>query len=243
MKRFYKDVSVASSPPTLEGEGGRKGAYAILLDGKPIRTPARAALTVPTRALAEAIAEEWRRQGETLMPQSMPLTRLANTAIDLPTLDRGKFVNQVLAFGNSEFLCYRAEASEALAVRQRATWDPVLDWLAQRHGARLTTGVGLGFVEQPGEAQVALDKAVWSHDDFMLAALHSAATVTGSLALALALADARLDARAAFAASTLDESFQAEYWGHDAQAQARRARLSAELAATERFMRLLKNKE
>ncbi|SRR5579885_1644704 len=228
MKRFYKDVSVA---PT-------DGGFAILLDGKPVKTPSRAVLAVQSQMLAEAVAEEWRGQGEDIDPAAMPLTRLANTAIDIVAADRGKTANQILAYGRSDLLAYRAAEPEALVARQNRDWNPLLDWLSERYGARLVTGRGVAFVDQPGEALVALDSAVWAHDDFMLAALHNATTIMGSLVLALALAERRLDARAAFAASTLDESFQAERWGHDAEAAGRHARLAAELAATERFMRL-----
>lgn len=229
MKRFYKEVAVAP-----EGEG-----FAVLLDGKPVKTPGRATLFLPTRPLAEAVAEEWRAQGENIEPASMPLTKLAHTAIDIVTADRGKVANHILSFGRSDLLCYRAEAPAELAVRQRQNWDPLLEWLGEAHGARLRTGEGVGFIQQPGEALTALDEAVWAHDDFALAGLYAAATITGSLALALALAGHRLDAAGAFAASTLDEAWQAEKWGHDSEAIARRNRLSAELAAAERFLRLL----
>ncbi len=233
MKRFYRDVSVV---PADDG-------FAVLLDGKPVKTPGREMLIVQPRALAEAIAEEWRGQGEEIDPAAMPLTKLANTAIDIVAPDRGRTANQILAYGRTDLLIYRAEAPQDLVARQNARWNPLLDWLAERYGARLVTGQGVTFVDQPGDALVALDSAVWAHDDFMLAALHNATTLMGSLVLALALAERRLDAEAAFAASMLDESFQVERWGRDAEAEARRERLAAELAATERFMRLASGRE
>ncbi|HEX3808981.1 MAG TPA: ATP12 family protein [Rhizomicrobium sp.] len=230
MKRFYKDVTVAPHGP----------AFSVLLDGKPIKTPARAALAVPTRALAEAIAEEWRGQGETISPETMLLTKLANTAIDRVPAQRDAIVEATLGFARSDLLCYRAETPDALIARQREQWDPLLDWLEQRHGAPLAIGSGIHFVTQSDDALAALARAVRSHDDFQLAGLQNAASILGSLGLSLALADARLSAQDAFAAATLDETFQAEQWGRDEAAESRREHLAAELAGTERFMRLLR---
>jgi len=226
MKRFYKDVSVAEE----------SGAFHVLLDGKPVKTPSRKTLAVPTRTLAEAIAEEWRAQGETVELAQMFVTRLATAGADA---NRGHIAEQILAFGKSDLLCYRAEAPRELAVRQAEVWNPLLDWAHQNYGARLAVSTGIVFVEQPAEALLALEKAVWDRDDFALAALHAASSITGSLVLALALAERRLTAGEAFAVSRLDETFQAEKWGQDAEAEARAARLAGELAAAERFLRSL----
>ena len=230
-KRFYKHVTVSPLSSLLGKDAARTGAeggYAILLDGKPVKTPARTTLAVPSRALAEAIAEEWRGQGETLDPASMHLTRLANTAIDLIAVDRGKIANQIVSYGRSDLLAYRAEEPQALIASQAEQWNPLLEWLEQRYGVQLVTGSGIGFVEQPADTLLALEKAVYEHDDFTLAALHNAATITGSLVLALALAAARLNAEAAGVASALDETFQAEKWAQDAQAESRRNRLASQ---------------
>lgn len=229
IKRFYKDVSVAE----------QNGGYAVLLDGKPLKTPSRLAFALPNRALAEAVAEEWRGQGEKIDPDTMPLTRLVNTAIERVPVNRAPVAEQVLAMGKSDLLCYRAEAPETLAARQAAAWDPLLDWLHQRHGARLAVGTGISFVEQPAEALMALEHAVWHRDDFTLTGLSAAASILGSLVLGLALMEGRITAEEAFRLATLDEAFQAEQWGADAEAQARLDRLSAELAAVERFLRLV----
>lgn len=230
IKRFYRDVSVA------EGESG----FAVLLDDRPLRTPSsRSAYALPSRALAEAVAGEWRGQGEEIDPETMPLTRLVNTAIERVPVNRGPVAEQTLALGRSDLLCYRADYPEALAARQAAHWDPLLAWAAERHGAALATGGGIAFVEQPAEALMALDEAVWAHDDFRLTGLSAAASILGSLVLALALAEGRLDAADAFRLATLDEAFQAEQWGVDADAQARLDRLEAELMGIERFLRLL----
>jgi chaperone required for assembly of F1-ATPase len=230
MKRFYKEVTASAAAD---------GGWAVLLDGKPVKTPQRALLKLPNLSLAEAMAEEWRGQGETIDPRSMPLTRLAFAAIDSVALDRARVAEQVLRFGKSDLLCYRAEAPPELVARQTVAWDPQLDWLAATHGARLSTGSGIAFIEQPSDALLALEQAVWKHDDFALAALHAAATITGSLALALAVAEAWLSAEDAFALATIDETFQAEKWGRDPEEEVRRARLLSDLSAAARLLRLV----
>ena len=230
MKRFYKQVSASAASDS---------GYTVLLDGKPIKTPARAELRLPSRALAEAVAEEWRGQGETIDPRSMPLTRLAVAAIDTISLDRSRIAEQILHFGKSDLLCYRAESPPELTARQATAWDPLMDWLAETGGARLSVGAGISYIEQPSDALIALERAVWSHDDFALAGLHAAATITGSLVLALALSKARLTAEEALALAMLDEDLQMEKWGRDAEAERRRARLLSELSAAERWLRLL----
>ena len=231
IKRFYQDVSV----------GQADGGFAVLLDGKPLKTPTRSAYALPSRALAEAVAEEWRSQGEEIDPDRMPLTQLVNTAVERVPVNRAPVAEHAIALGKSELLCYRAEAPETLAARQAEEWDPVLDWLDAAHGARLRTGRGVGFVEQPAEALMALEHAVWHHDDFGLTGLSAAASILGSLALALALSAGRLTAAEAFRLATLDEAFQAQQWGEDEEANARLDRLSAELAAVERFLRLVQD--
>lgn len=229
--RFYKEVGVA-------GEGGR---YSILLDGKPIKTPVGAALALPTEALAEAVAGEWRAQGPKLAPETMPLTKLANTAIDHVGANRTLAAEQILGFARSDLLCYRADAPSGLVARQMAQWDPLLEWAKARHGARLKTATGISFTEQPPEALVALARAIAAHGDFALAALHAAATLAGSAVIALALSDGRLTAEETFAASELDHIFQTETWGHDEEAD-RVARMKAsELMEIARFFQLLRN--
>ncbi len=226
--KFYKHVDVAEA-----GDG-----FVVRLDGKPIKTPHRAILAAPRRALADAIAEEWRVQAQIVDLATMPFTRLTTGGIDVASTHRARLVDEILALGRTDLLCYRAEAPAALVVRQAQAWDPLLDWAGERLGARLLTGPGIAFVEQPPEAASAFAAAVRSCDNFALVGLHSASSLLGSLILALALAQARLDASEAFALSRLDETFQAEVWGRDAQAEARAARLAAELQAVERFLRL-----
>jgi chaperone required for assembly of F1-ATPase len=227
--RFDKDVAVT------KGDGG----YQVLLDGKPVRTPAGAPLTLPTRALADAIAQEWRAQGPRPKPQTMPMTRLANTAIDRvrPAPDRA--VQEIAGFARADVLCYRAEVTSDLAGRQVAQWDPILAWARERYGAQLTAGRGIGFVAQPQEAMNALEAAVGVFDAFGLAALDLAARVLGSAVLALAVVEGRIGAEESFALAHLDEAYQIERWGDDPQAaRRRRARLDEVLDAA-RFLRVL----
>jgi chaperone required for assembly of F1-ATPase len=229
VSRFYKSVAVAE-------DGGR---FVLHIDGKPVKTPHRALLALPNRALAEAIAEEWLAQRDKIDPKSMPLTQLANTAIALVPEHRSKAAEQILAYGKSDLLCYRAEAPDELIGRQAADWDPILNWADAALGARLAIGQGIGFVEQPAASLLALKKAVWRHDGFGLVGLHAAATATGSLVLALALAEGRLTAGEALELAHLDETWQAEKWGHDAAAEARLVKLKTDLQAAERLLRLL----
>ena len=233
MKRFYKNVTVFSR----SGEGAY--GWLVHLDGRAIKTPKRARLSLPNRMLAEAVAEEWQCQGDEVNPEMMPLTRLANTAIDRVFGREADVVDKVLAFAN-DHLCYRAAAPADLAARQDAAWNPLLDWAAQRYGARLATGTGVAPIAQPEDAIAALRTAVADYGPFALAGLHSAVTILGSLVLGLALAEERLGAEEAFALSQLDERYQAEHWGEDGEATARARALAAELDAAARFMALAK---
>jgi chaperone required for assembly of F1-ATPase len=186
--------------------------------------------------LAETVAEEWRGQGEKIAPETMPLTKLANTAIDRVVGREDVVIGQILAYAN-DLLCYRAEAPGDLVARQNEGWNPLLEWAAERYGARLLTQVGIVHVAQPEEVVAALGGALAEHDPFVLTALHAIATLCGSLVLALALADGRLTAEEAFALSHLDERYQAEKWGTDGEAEKRARAMAAELDAAARFMR------
>lgn len=200
----------------------------------------RAPLALPTNALADAVAEEWRSQGDEIKPFEMPLTKLANTAIDRVVGDPAAAIDMTLSYANDN-LCYRAAAPADLAARQAAAWDPLLAWAEERFGARLATQIGVTHFAQRPEAVAALRRAVEVQPPFALAALHNAATILGSLVLALALAEGRLTAAEAFALSQLDERYQAERWGEDAEAAHRAARLAAELADSARFIQLAKS--
>ena len=228
--RFYREVSLHP------GEGGD---YSILLDGKPVRTPNGALLRVPNAALADAIAAEWRAQGEKIRPETMMVTKLANTAIDRAGPNRPAVVEQVLAFARSDLICYRAPAPDELARRQTQIWDPLLAWAREQLGAPLLCTAGVGHVDQTSEALAAVEKAITVNDNFQLAALHAAATLTGSAIIALALSAGRLSAADAFAAAELDEIYQRQKWGEDAEALARSRKKEAELTEITRFIRFV----
>ena len=225
MKRFYKEVSVKE----------RSGSFEVRLDGKPMRTPLKKVLVLPSRALADAIAAEWAERQESFDPAAMLLTRLANATIDRGEEHRAGLVLNIVKYGENDLVCYRAEDAE-LGARQAAGFDPILDWLAETQGARLKVTTGLVPIAQPEESTAALAEAVASLGDTRLTALYASATILGSLALALAMVQERLSAREAFELSRLDEAHQAKTWGKDREAEARAARLREELEAVERFL-------
>lgn len=219
MKRFYKDVSVAA----------QDGGFAVLLDGRSVKTPRGNGLILPTEKLATAVAAEWQGQGEEIVATSMPLLRLANTVIDGVAANRDEVIGAVLRFGENDLICYRAHQPPELLARQAAGWDPLLDWVAQKHGARMRVAEGLTHVDQPPESLTALRHALGNYDAFTLGALHVIASITGSTVLALAVADGFLSGAQAFQLSRIDETYQAEKWGEDAEAAKRAAALAHEL--------------
>jgi chaperone required for assembly of F1-ATPase len=223
VKRFYKDVSVADD-------------LSIHLDGKPILTPAKHKLATPTRQLAHAIAQEWREQRDDVLPAAMHLTKLANTVIDRARRD--DIVAELTNFAHNELLCYRATEPAELVRRQKAAWDPLLDWTQVTYGARLATTDGVSHIAQDEAAITALSRSLQTQDGWTLTGMHAATTITGSLILALAILKNRLSHTEAFAASRIDEAFQAEKWGLDAEAEARARRLSTELEKAALFMAL-----
>jgi len=230
MKKFYKSVSVEP----------RDGGYAVLLDGKPIRTPAGKTLLAPTAALAEGIAAEWRGQGERVRPDTLPLTQLLNTALDRMAEGevREAAVAEVTGYAATDLVCFRAPQPPALARRQQATWQPLLDWLAARHGATLAVTESLAAPRHAPESLARIAAAVAAQNAVRLAALHHATGALGSVVIALALAEGRLDAEAAFAAAHLDELHQMAEWGEDDEAKARLERIRADVAAAAAFLRL-----
>ncbi len=227
-RKFYADVDV----------GEEEGAFTIQLDGRAIRTPQGKPLRLPTRALADAVAGEWRAQEDDIRPDAMPITRLANTAADKADFGGRDFARKALAYGGSDLLCYRAEGPDDLVRRQNAVWDPLLDWAADAFGAKLSVTSGVIHVDQSDEAIAALTETVEALDPWTLTGLASAADASGSLIIGLAVARGRLDAEEAFEASQLDETHQIERWGLDAEAEARREALRADLVAAVRFLEL-----
>jgi chaperone required for assembly of F1-ATPase len=230
MKRFYREVAVAAGP-----DGHR-----ILLDGRPVHSPARKPLLLPSRALAEAVAEEWRSQGETIERADMALTRLVSTALDrMPALRRAA-IDEALDYAGTDLLCYRAAEPAELAERQRRAWQPWLDWLAEAHGARLVVTTAMLPVSQPEEAVARLRAAIEQLDDWRLVGLHGATTALGSLVLGLALLEGEIDAEQALAASLLDELFEIERWGRERDADRRQQVVRRDVAAAATFLACLR---
>lgn len=227
-KRFYRAAAAAPS-----GEG-----HCVQLDGRPARTPGKAELRLPTRALAEAVAAEWAAQKSHIDPATMPLTRLANTAIDGVARREADVRADITKFAGSDLLCYRAAGPTELVARQSAAWDPVLEWAAETLGVRWVLAEGVMPVRQAPEAMAAVAKALEPHRAFALAAVHTMTTLTGSALLALAVAAGRLSAEEAWAAAHVDEDWQISQWGEDAEAAARRRRRWQEMAAAARLIEL-----
>jgi chaperone required for assembly of F1-ATPase len=195
-----------------------EGGFTVRLDGRAVKTPAKAALVVPTIAMAEAIAAEWDAQSGEVKPATMPVTRAANSAIDKITAQRDEVVEIIAAYGATDLLCYRALAPVALIARQAEGWDPVLDWAAEALGARLVVTAGVVHVEQPPEALARLTARVAGMTEFQLAGLHDLVAISGSLVLALAVTEGRLGEDEAWALSRIDETWQIEQWGADEEA-------------------------
>ncbi len=231
MKKFYKSATVEA----------RAGGFAVLLDGKPIRTPAGRPLLAPTRALAERVAGEWMGQGDRVRPGTMPLTQLLNTALD--RMGEGKTrddaVAEIAGYAATDLVCFRAAYPPALAERQRAAWQPLLAWLAETYGATLATTETLAPPAQPPEALARIRSAVDGRDALRLAALQLAAGALGSVVIALALSEGRIDAAAAFHAAHLDDLHQIEHWGEDAEALARLEGIRADVGVAAEFIRLV----
>jgi chaperone required for assembly of F1-ATPase len=204
-----------------------------------VRTPSKADFRLPTRPLAEAVAEEWRRQPDKIQPASMPLTQLANTAIDRVVPAPEAVVDGLLAYAGTDLVCYRAEAPPALVERQQRLWQPLLDWLAQTHDALLAVYYGVLPRPQPEPALAAIRRLLARPTPFQLAGLGAATQACGSLVIALALAEGRVAPGEAFELAELDSSFQIERWGEDAEAAARRRSLCQEIVDIHRFLTLL----
>jgi chaperone required for assembly of F1-ATPase len=230
LKRFYRK---AEAVPAAGGHG-------ITLDGRFVKTPAKRDLVVPSLALAAAMAAEWDAQHGEIRREAMPLTRLAGATIDRSVTQREAILRQVAHYAGTDLVCYRATHPPALAARQQAVWQPLVDWAIERYDAPLAVTTGVIPASQPPASLESFTMVVAGHDDFSLTALQAATAACGSLVIALALLEGRLDAGEAFAASQLDESFQIEAWGEDKEQSERRATLAAEIAAAVRFTSLLR---
>jgi len=231
LRRFYKQATV------LEDAAGR--GWRVALDGRLLKSPAKVEFLLPSRRLAEAIAAEWQAQGDAIIPAQMPLMQLASTAIDRVRAERSRIAADLTAYADTDLLYYRAAGPAALVARQAALWQPLLDWLLHRYDAALNVTDGLVAIAQPSLALTALGRAVAALDDFRLAALATLVHAAGSLVIGLAVLDGHLSPAGAVAAAALDEIYQAEVWGEDSEAAARRASLAADIAAARRFLDLL----
>jgi chaperone required for assembly of F1-ATPase len=231
VKRFWKDAAAVPS----------EGGYGVTLDGRPVRTPARALLTLPNAALADAVAAEWREAGETVDPRAMPLTGLANAAIDRIAPDPQAFADGLARYAASDLLCYRAEGPSALVAREAERWNPLLQWARRRYDVDFTVTSGVAPVDQSPDTLVRLGQAVAVLNPFELAALSPLVTVGGSLVAGLALLEQAFDADTIWAAISLDESWQLETWGSDAEAEKALAGREADFRAGVRLLSLLRS--
>ena len=231
MKRFYKETGVDA------GEGG----FRVLLDGKPMRTPAKAVLVVPTRALAEAIADEWAAVPEKaeINAAHLPLTRLAATGIDRVVSRRDEVIADTSKYAASDLLCYRAAGPDSLVGLQCERWNPLLAWAEARHGIEFSLAQGVLPIDQPAATVATLRAAVLAHDPFRLAALTPLVTIGGSLVAGLALADDAFPVDALWDAVSLDELYQERRWGADSEAQKARAGHQRDWDNAARFLTLL----
>jgi chaperone required for assembly of F1-ATPase len=226
VKRFYKEASVGADRE-------------VLLDGRRVQTPGRVPLALPNARLAEAIADEWNAQRETIDPRFMPLTGLANAAIDRIAPAPESFAAGLAVYGESDLLCYRAAGPAPMVRRQAELWDPILDWAQHRYDIAFEVTSGITHKAQPPDTIARLAAAVATRDPFALAGLSPLVTISGSLVIALALAEGAIGLDAAWAAASLDEQWQVEQWGEDAEAMQALAARHTDFAAGARFLGLL----
>lgn len=227
-KRFWKAATVQALPD----------GWAVLLDTRPVRTPAKTPLVLPTEGLAQLVAAEWDAQTGKIDPSAMPATRMANSALDKVSPMVSAVADHLAEYGGSDLLCYRAEKPAALVRRHAEAWDPLLDWAADHLGARLTVTQGVIHVAQPPQALETLRAHVRTYGPFHLAAFHDLVAISGSLILALAVAKSRLAAAEGWDLARIDETFQAEEWGEDEEAAEIAALKRADFLSAARFFAL-----
>ncbi len=225
MKRFWRDVAVSGDGP-----------FGVMLDGRPVRTPAKAMLAVPTRALADAVAGEWAAVEGTVKPDAMPMTGLANAAIDLINADVAGHAARLAAYAGSDLVCYRAEGPEGLVARQAAAWDPIVDWARARFDRGFVVTAGLMPVAQPAGTVERAAAALAGLDAFGIAACAHLVPISGSALLVLALVEGVIDVEAAFAAASVDEIWSEERWGQDDEATAMLAARGEAFRSAHRFL-------
>jgi chaperone required for assembly of F1-ATPase len=229
-KRFYSAVSV----------GERDGGFAVLLDGKPVKTPGRVTLILPTPQVAQLVAEEFAAQDKEIDPVAMPVMRMANSAVDGVANDTASVAEDIVKFSGTDLLFYRAASPRPLVERQAAAWDPVLDWARRDIGARFFLAEGVMHVAQPPESIEAVRRHMDARrDPLRLAAMHVMTTLTGSALLALAVEAGALDAEAAWTAAHVDEDWNIDQWGSDAEAEQRRAYRKVDMMAAARLLKAI----
>ncbi|WP_417826433.1 ATP12 family chaperone protein [Thalassospira povalilytica] len=231
INRFYKKAEAVADD---SGSGWR-----VHLDGRAVKSPAKAEFLLPSEVLAREIAAEWDAQGEKVQPATMPIMQLAATAIDRVAPNRAAVIAELTGYGRSDLLCYRATFPEDLIERQAKAWQPLLDWAKDGLGVALAVTEGVMPISQDDASLLRLQDHVESFDDYHLTALHSLTTVSGSVIIGLAVMNRQIDAQRAFECAMLDEEYAIEQWGEDAEAVARRDRHQAELLATGRYLDLL----
>ena len=229
-RRFWTDAAVEAVD----------GGFAVRLDGRPVRTPAKVEMAVPSRALADAVADEWRAQVEVVDPLSMPLTRAVNATLDKVVPQAEAVADELAGYGASDLLSYRAERPEVLVARQAAAWDPLLDWLDARFGARLATTQGVMPAPQPANATEALRAHVGGLTPWELTALSEFVTLSGSLAIGLAAMEGARGAAELWDTSRIDEAWQIEQWGEDEEEAARVAVRRRDFLQADRYLGLLR---
>jgi chaperone required for assembly of F1-ATPase len=213
VKRFW----TSATPAEMDGGWG------VMLDARALRTPAKRPFVVPTRALARAVADEWEAQDDTVRPATMPHTRTANSAIDTVAIQRPQVVEMLAAYADADLMCYRADGPAGLVARQAARWDPLIDWCTNAHGVRLCPRTGVMHAPQDAAALVRLHGVVEAYDPFVLAGLHDLVALSGSLVIGLAALAPAFPRTDLWEAACVDESWQAEVWGIDAEAAERAA--------------------
>jgi len=232
MKKFYKTVTLSPR----EGEGGA----ALLLDGRPVKTPGRQPLALPTEALGEAVADEWRAQGAEIVPESMPMTRLVNTAIDGVQGNETAVADDIATFAGTDLLCYRADGPDGLVALQTSRWDPPLRWAETRFCGPFQLSEGVMHVDQPEGTIASVRSSLSELSAFELTALHIMTSLTGSALLALAVAEEEMTPDEAWEAAHVDEDWQARQWGEDQEAAERRAARKSDFDTAARMLALLR---
>ena len=228
VKRFYKEVTV----------GDVEDGFSILLDGRPVRTPHRSHLVLANERIADAVREEWAAQEEEIDPLNMPLTRFANSSIDQVGAAPGKIVDQIVQYAGSDLTCYRAEDPDALQAAQAELWDPLLDWFHRETGARLLPTVGIMPLAQSDEALQAVRTYISRLSVPMLTGLNVATTASGSLVIGTAAGLGQVSVEEAWAAATVDERWQRNRWGDDAEALDRERKLRTDFETAVAFISL-----